>query len=64
MNYYFTINSSCPKEYPILIKEKNECIKNNINNIINDTLIIFEENLTNDEIYTIVIEKINMINMI
>ena len=29
-NYHCTINSSCPKEYPILITSQLECIKNNM----------------------------------
>ena len=32
--YHCTINSSCPKEYPMLIQFKNECITYDINNMI------------------------------
>ena len=33
-NYHCTIDSSCPNEYPKLIKDKMECIKYNIKDII------------------------------
>ena len=35
-NYFCTNNLSCPKEYPKLNVEKNECIKNDIKDIIKD----------------------------
>ena len=44
-NYHCSINSSCPKEYSKLIEDKLECIKNDINNIIED-LKINEKNKT------------------
>ena len=37
--YYCTINSSCPKEYSKLLKDKNECIKYDFKNIINNIII-------------------------
>ena len=50
-NYYCTLNSTCPKDYPKLNKDKKECIKNNINNIIEEPLIngISENNLNTKE---------------
>ena len=38
-NFHCTNNYSCPKEYPKLIKNKTECIKYNIEEIINNILI-------------------------
>ena len=38
-NYYCTIDSSCPNEYPKLIENNKKCIKFDIQNIINDILI-------------------------
>ena len=43
--YYCTLNSSCPNEYPKLNKDKFECVKYNIENILDD-LIIKEKNET------------------
>ena len=37
-NYHCTINSSCPNEYPKLNKDKMECIKNSINDIIGNLI--------------------------
>ena len=42
-NYHCTIDSSCPKEYPKLKKDNNECIKYNIE-IIKEELLIYENN--------------------
>ena len=45
-NYYHcTINSSCPKEFPSLLKDKRKCIKYNIKNVIQN-IIKFEKNDT------------------
>ena len=38
-NYHCTIDSSCPNEYPKLNEVNNECIKNNIHNLIEDLKI-------------------------
>ena len=38
-NYHCTNNLSCPYEYSKLIKETNECIKDDIQNIIEDLII-------------------------
>ena len=38
-NFHCTNNYSCPNEYPKLIKNKKECIKYNIEEIINNLLI-------------------------
>ena len=35
-NYHCTINSSCPDEYPKLNEDKNECIKSDIKNLMED----------------------------
>ena len=43
--YYCTLNSSCPNEYPKLNKDKLECVKYNIENILDD-LSIKEKNET------------------
>ena len=45
--YYCTQNYSCPKEYPILILDKRQCIKNDIKNIIQE-IIRFEKNEKNE----------------
>ena len=37
-NYFCTINSSCPEEYPNLNKNKRECTKYNLNNMIQNML--------------------------
>ena len=47
-NYYCTLNNSCPKEFPKLLKDKNECIKNDIKNLIED-IIKFEKNETKED---------------
>ena len=46
LNYHCTSNNSCPNEYPTLILEKMECVKNDINNLIN--LIKNETNETKE----------------
>ena len=48
-NYHCTINSSCPNEYPKLIQDRNECIKSDINDIINNTIIKNDKNGTKEE---------------
>ena len=45
--YYCTNNYSCPREYPILLKDKRQCIKNNIRNIIQE-IFSYEKNETNE----------------
>ena len=47
-NYFCTFNNSCPKEYPKLIKDKKECIKNDINNLMKD-ILKYEKNETKEE---------------
>ena len=48
-NYHCSLNSYCPDEYPKLIPEKMECIKNNdIKNIIEDIKNKFEKNGTKE----------------
>ena len=45
INYYCTKNSSCPDEYPKLLEDKKECIRNDIKNIIKN-LVVIEKNET------------------
>ena len=47
-NYHCTLNNSCPKEFPKLLKNKNECIKNDINNLMQE-IIKFEKNETKED---------------
>ena len=42
-SYHCTINSSCPDEYPILIEDKMECVKNDNINVYKSTIIDKEE---------------------
>ena len=44
-NYHCTKDLSCPNDYPELVADNKECIKNSIKNIIKD-LIINEKNVT------------------
>ena len=39
-NYHCTINATCPYEYPKLIVERAECIKNDIKNIIKNVVSV------------------------
>ena len=48
-NYFCTINSSCPEEYPLLIEEKNECISRMRNQSVNGSITI--------DIYTSIIKE-------
>ena len=43
-----TLNSSCPEEYPKLIENKKQCIKNNIEDLINNLLVNNINNETED----------------
>ena len=45
-NYYCTSNLSCPKEYPILVENKTECIKYDIKDIIINLILNVEKNKT------------------
>ena len=39
-NYHCTTNYSCPNNYPLLIKDKLECIKGDIYNMLDDIIIL------------------------
>ena len=60
-NYYCTIDKSCPNEYPILIPDKMECIKNDINFLINQ--FKYDKNEPNKtkeiEYYDLILDEIN-----
>ena len=62
-NYYCTFNSTCPDNYPILISENRECVKNDIFNIskssefINKELLSTDKIITNKELSSIIFNK-------
>ena len=45
--YHCTVNSECPKKYPVLTEGKRECIKYDIKNMIQD--IMYKDNETYDK---------------
>ena len=58
-NFYCTNNFSCPNEYPSLLQDKNECVKYDIKNLIED-IIIPEKNNTKEKVeyYNNILEKL------